>query len=70
MQKGLFHPVKFWLSTEAGDVKGVIIAFSAWLSLSFALHDGDTLGKWDVFLTSLDFYADGKLYSLAFRRLC
>lgn len=67
MQKPLFHTVKFWLSTEAGDVRGLILAYSAWLSLGFALHVGKMP---DVFLTSLDFYADDKLYSLACRRLC
>lgn len=30
--KKLFHTVKFCFSTEAGDVKGSILAFSAWLS--------------------------------------
>lgn len=47
--KKLFHTVKFWLSTEAGDVKGLILAFSAWPSLSFALHDRDMLGKCQMY---------------------
>lgn len=45
----LFHTLMFWFSTEAGDVKGLILAFSSWVSLSFALHDRDMLGKCQVY---------------------